>query len=433
MDKEPEKLGENMATPKKKLSFDSRALQQESEGTSPPSVEPISSEFKVRRSIFQRRIGSIAYMEGHEDALRRLIVSNKYEGHSLGVFTSGGDAQDMTEQSLNRHDASFSKNVRAYKGRYIKRVIGVFTSGGDAQGMNSALRAIARMGIYLGCKVYFIHEGYEGMVDGSDQHFTLAQWGDVSGIIGLGGTKIGSARSTRFRTREGRLLAAHNLIKRGISNIVCIGGDGSLTGAYTFREEWPDLLAELLSKNEINKEEAETCRCLKVVGLVGSIDNDFCGTDMTIGADSALHRIFEAMNAISTTGSSHMRCFVLEVMGRRCGYLALMTAIGSDADWLFIPEAPAADNWQEAMCAKLLVTREMGQRLNIIIVAEGATDMKGQPITSNMIKDIVVSRCGFDTRVTVLGHVQRGGDISAFDRILATRMGAEAVIALAQR
>ncbi|XP_017596697.1 PREDICTED: ATP-dependent 6-phosphofructokinase, muscle type [Corvus brachyrhynchos] len=164
--------------------------------------------------------------------------------------------------------------------------------------------------------------------------------------------------------------------------------------------------------------------------MVGSIDNDFCGTDMTIGTDSALHRIMEIVDAITTTAQSHQRTFVLEVMGRHCGYLALITALASGADWVFIPESPPEDDWEEHLCRRLAETRDGGSRLNIIIVAEGAIDKHGKAITSDNIKDLVVKRLGYDTRVTILGHVQRGGTPSAFDRILGSRMGVEAVMAL---
>ncbi|XP_026151139.1 ATP-dependent 6-phosphofructokinase, liver type isoform X2 [Mastacembelus armatus] len=151
---------------------------------------------------------------------------------------------------------------------------------------------------------------------------------------------------------------------------------------------------------------------------------------MTIGADSALHRIMEIIDAIMTTAQSHQRTFVLEVMGRHCGYLALVSALASGADWLFIPEAAAQEDWEDCMCARLESSRTKGSRLNIIIVAEGAIDINGKPISSTYIKDLVVKRLGYDTRVTVLGHVQRGGTPSAFDRILSTKLGVEAVIAL---
>uniref|UniRef100_A0A8C8JRM5 ATP-dependent 6-phosphofructokinase n=1 Tax=Oncorhynchus tshawytscha TaxID=74940 RepID=A0A8C8JRM5_ONCTS len=307
--------------------------------------------------------------------------------------------------------------------------IGVLTSGGDAQGMNAAVRAVVRMGIYVGAKVYFIHEGYQGMVDGGD-NIEEASWESVSSMLQVGGTVIGSARCKEFRSHEGRLKAAHQLVLRGITNLCVIGGDGSLTGANLFREEWSGLLEELVRQGLIDEEAAQNNSELHIVGMVGSIDNDFCGTDMTIGTDSALHRIIEVVDAIMTTAQSHQRTFVLEVMGRHCGYLALVSALACGADWVLIPEMPPEDGWEEHMCQKLSENRADKKRLNIIIVAEGAIDCHNKPITTNHIKELVVSCLGFDTRVTILGHVQRGGTPSAFDRILASRMGVEAVLAL---
>uniref|UniRef100_A0A669DQK1 6-phosphofructokinase n=1 Tax=Oreochromis niloticus TaxID=8128 RepID=A0A669DQK1_ORENI len=297
--------------------------------------------------------------------------------------------------------------------------------------MNGAVRAVVRMGLYVGAKVYFIHEGYQGMVDGGD-NIKEATWESVSSMLQLGGTVIGSARCKEFRTHEGRLKAAHNLVQRGITNLCVIGGDGSLTGANLFKEEWSGLLNELLLflSGLIEADAVQKYSALHIVGMVGSIDNDFCGTDMTIGTDSALHRIIEVVDAIMTTAQSHQRTFVLEVMGRHCGYLALVSGLACGADWVLIPEMPPEDGWEEKMCQKLSATRSRGTRLNIIIVAEGAIDRHGKPITSSFVKDLVVKCLGFDTRVTILGHVQRGGTPSAFDRILASRMGVEAVLAL---
>ncbi|XP_035386670.1 ATP-dependent 6-phosphofructokinase, platelet type isoform X4 [Electrophorus electricus] len=309
------------------------------------------------------------------------------------------------------------------------KAIAVLTSGGDAQGMNAAVRAVVRMGIYVGAKVYFIHEGYQGMVDGGD-NIKEATWESVSSMLQVGGTVIGSARCMEFRTHEGRLKAAHNLVQHGITNLCVIGGDGSLTGANLFREEWSSLLAKLVQQGMISDDAAEKYSALHIVGMVGSIDNDFCGTDMTIGTDSALHRIIEVVDAIMTTAQSHQRTFVLEVMGRHCGYLALVSALACGADWVLIPEMPPEDGWEEKMCEKLSANRAGRKRLNIIIVAEGAIDRNNKPITTEHVKDLVVRSLGFDTRVTILGHVQRGGTPSAFDRILASRMGVEAVLAL---
>uniref|UniRef100_A0AAY4AQJ8 6-phosphofructokinase n=1 Tax=Denticeps clupeoides TaxID=299321 RepID=A0AAY4AQJ8_9TELE len=280
------------------------------------------------------------------------------------------------------------------------KCVAVLTSGGDAQGMNGAVRAVVRMGIYVGAKVYLIHEG---------------------------GTFIGSARCAEFRTHDGRLRAAQNLVKRGITNLCVIGGDGSLTGANLFREEWSGLLEELVQSGKIDEAAAQAHSVLHIVGMVGSIDNDFCGTDMTIGTDSALHRIIEVVDAIMTTAQSYVIvCMCLCV----CRYLALVSALACGADWVFIPELPPEDGWEDLMCQKLSENRLRGSRLNIIIVAEGAIDRHGSPISSDSIKDLVVRCLGFDTRVTILGHVQRGGTPSAFDRILASRMGVEAVLAL---
>ncbi|NXW18869.1 PFKAP protein, partial [Circaetus pectoralis] len=328
-------------------------------------------------------------------------------------------------RSAMDHQPKFFENLSG-----TGKAIGVLTSGGDAQGMNAAVRAVVRMGIYVKAKVYFVYEGYQGMVDGGD-NIVEVSWESVSSILQVGGTVIGSARCKSFRTREGRLQAAYNLVQRGITNLCVIGGDGSLTGANLFREEWSGLLEELAQKGKFIDEEAvKKYAYLNIVGMVGSIDNDFCGTDMTIGTDSALHRIIEVVDAIMTTAQSHQRTFVLEVMGRHCGYLALVSALACGADWVFIPEYPPEEGWEDSMCVKLSENRARKKRLNIIIVAEGAIDCHNKPITSEKVKDLVVQRLGFDTRVTILGHVQRGGTPSAFDRILASRMGVEAVLAL---
>ncbi len=309
-----------------------------------------------------------------------------------------------------------------------KKSIGVLTSGGDAPGMNAAVRAVVRTALARGVEVYAIQEGYQGMVDGGDQIRPM-QWDSVGGILQQGGTAIGTARCAAFRTREGRRQAARNLLKQKIDSLVVIGGDGSLTGANLFRQEWPELLAELVELGEISQRTAHSHPYLAIVGLVGSIDNDMFGTDMTIGADTALHRITEAIDALSSTAASHQRTFVVEVMGRRCGYLALMGAISGGADWVLIPENPPdLDHWEEKMCEVLKAGREAGHRRDsIVIVAEGAQDRNGKPITSDYVKQVLEARLGEDARVTILGHVQRGGAPSAFDRNLSTLMGYAAV------
>lgn len=309
----------------------------------------------------------------------------------------------------------------------IPRRIGVLTSGGDAPGMNAAVRAVTRAALERGAEVYAIYEGYQGMVDGGDRIRPLT-WDSVGGILQKGGTMIGTARCPAFRTREGRRQAARNLVRFGIDGLVVIGGDGSLSGANQFRQEWPDLLAELVKADEISLEKAERSKHLAIVGLVGSIDNDMYGTDMTIGADTALRRITDAIDAISSTAASHQRTFVVEVMGRHCGYLALMGTIAGGADFVLIPESPPdVDNWEDSMCALMKSGREAGRRDSIVIVAEGAQDRNGKPISADYVRQVLEERLGEDARVTILGHVQRGGSPTAFDRNLATLTGFAAV------
>lgn len=309
----------------------------------------------------------------------------------------------------------------------MKKQIAVLTSGGDAQGMNAAVRAVARAALDQGVEVYAIYEGYQGMVDGGER-IRKMDWDSVGGILQSGGTVIGSARCQAFRTREGRRVAVCNLIQHGIDGLIVIGGDGSLTGANVFRQEWPSLVAELLESGEIDAETAAQYPNLSIVGLVGSIDNDFYGTDMTIGADSALHRITEAVDAITSTAASHQRTFVVKVMGRNCGYLALMSALATGADWVLIPEAPPdVENWADVMAERLRAGREAGRRDSIVILAEGAHDREGNYIGSTDVQAALEERLGEEVRVTVLGHVQRGGRPSAFDRTLGTLMGHEAV------
>jgi 6-phosphofructokinase 1 len=303
----------------------------------------------------------------------------------------------------------------------------VLTSGGDAAGMNAAVRATVRAGLAEGLEVYGVFEGMQGLVDGGDRIKRMSS-GDVGGILHQGGTVLGTARCAEFRTRDGRRTAARNLLERGIDALVVIGGDGSLTGANLFREEWPEHLSELVAQGDIERSVADSHRRLTLVGMVGSIDNDMFGTDMTIGADTALHRITEAIDAIHSTASSHQRSFVIEVMGRNCGYLALMSAVAAGANWVLIPESPPdTDDWEESMCRALMAGRDIGRRRNLAIVAEGAQDRHGNPITAQHVKEVLEERLGEDTRVTSLGHVQRGGAPSAFDRYLSTVLGYAAV------
>ena len=311
-------------------------------------------------------------------------------------------------------------------GKKLKR-IGVLTSGGDAPGMNAAVRAVVRTALHYGTQVFAIKEGYQGMVDGGKNIFKM-DWNSTGGILHQGGTVIGTARCNAFKTFQGQLDAAKNLLSHNIDRIIVIGGDGSLTGASEFQKNWPDLLKTLVDKKEITEAKAKEHPHLLVVGLVGSIDNDMCGTDMTIGADTALHRISYAVDAINSTAASHQRTFVVEVMGRRCGYLALMSALVTGADWVFVPERPAnAQTWEEDMCSAIREGREAGRRATMVIIAEGSIKSDGSEITSAMVKQVLEKELKADVRVTILGHVQRGGSPSAFDRNLSSVSGYAAV------
>lgn len=359
--------------------------------------------------------------------------------------------------------------------------LAVLTSGGDSAGMNAVVRAVVKAGILKGCETWIVREGYEGLVrgnadaetpsspnlattidvkirdpsfiqnlrfgdgallrDGTGDHpsgrtlkgryIVRVGWDDVRGWFAEGGTLIGTARSQAFRTPEGRLNAAYNLIKEGIDALVVCGGDGSLTGADIFRAEWPTLIQTLRSQDRITDEQVARHGHLRIVGLVGSIDNDMSMTDLTIGAPTALHRICEAIDNIHSTATSHSRAFVLEVMGRHCGWLSLMGGISSGADFVFIPERPpTADPWEDEMCKVIQEHREVGKRKTIVIVAEGAHDANLNPIRAEYVKDVLTDRLGLDTRVTTLGHIQRGGRPCAWDRILPTLQGVDAVDAL---
>ncbi|KAI3321435.1 6-phosphofructokinase [Xylariaceae sp. AK1471] len=313
----------------------------------------------------------------------------------------------------------------------VKKKIAVMTSGGDSPGMNAVVRAVVRMAIHMDCDAYCVYEGYEGLVRGGN-YIKKMGWEDVRGYLSEGGTLIGTARCMAFFEREGRLQAARNMVLNGIDALIICGGDGSLTGADRFRAEWPSLLEELVSKGDLQQTQVEPYQHLNIVGLVGSIDNDLSGTDATIGAYSALARICEMVDYIEATASSHSRAFVIEVMGRHCGWLALMAAVATGADFLFIPEKPRQDNWRDEMGQVIKKHRNMGKRKTIVIIAEGALDRHGNKISPSMVKDLLADKNGLalDTRITTLGHVQRGGTAVAYDRMLATLQGVEAVKAV---
>lgn len=278
------------------------------------------------------------------------------------------------------------------------KCIGILTSGGDAPGMNAAIRAVTRSAIYNGIQVKAIYRGYKGLITGEIVPFKTQ---NVSNIIQQGGTILKTARCKEFQTQEGRQIAYNTMQEEGIDALVVIGGDGSLTGARIFAEEFN----------------------IPIVGLPGTIDNDLFGTDTTIGYDTALNTIMEAVDKIRDTASSHDRLFFIEVMGRECGFLALNGAIASGAEAAIIPEMQT----EEDQLAELIQNGfRKSKNSSIVLVAE--SELTGGAI--GLAERVKKEFPQYDVRVSILGHLQRGGSPSANDRILASRMGAAAIDAL---
>jgi len=277
--------------------------------------------------------------------------------------------------------------------------IAVLTSGGDSPGMNAAIRAVVRTGLSKGWEVHGVRHGYAGLISGDI--FPLGAR-DVGGIIQQGGTMLGSSRCPEFQTEEGRLTALSQLHQHEIQSLIIIGGNGSQTGAYALSQVG-----------------------FPVVGIASTIDNDLYGSDITIGVDTALNVSLEAIDRLKVTASSHHRAFLVEVMGHKCGYLALMAAIAGGAEAVIIPEE---ETDPEAVATELRAAYDNGKAHAIVVVAEGARyNAEGMAQYFQVHKE----RLGFDLRVTKLGHVQRGGAPGSFDRLLGTRLGAAATEQLA--
>lgn len=270
--------------------------------------------------------------------------------------------------------------------------IGVLTSGGDAPGMNSAVRAVVRTAIYHNLEVMGIERGYAGLINGEIKLMNLSS---VADIVHRGGTMLRTARSEEFRTLQGRAEAAKQLHKHQIDGLVVIGGDGSFQGAKYLAEEHGTV----------------------VVGVPGTIDNDIPCTEYTIGFDTCVNTVVEAINKIRDTATSHERTFIIECMGRHAGYIALQAGLAGGAESILIPEIPFS---LDEVCDKLLRGHQRGKLHSIILVAEGA----GNALE---LGSAIKEKTGFDTRVTILGHIQRGGSPSGFDRVLAARLGAKSV------
>lgn len=276
----------------------------------------------------------------------------------------------------------------------IKR-IGVFSSGGDAPGMNAAIRAVVRTASYYDLHVYGIYQGYEGMIEGKIKRMETR---DVGNIIHRGGTILKTARSEKFKTKEGRQAAYDSLSAFNIDALVAIGGDGTYTGAKIFGEEFN----------------------MPIIGIPGTIDNDLYGTDYTIGYDTAINTAIEAVDKIRDTADSHNRLFFVEVMGRDTGFIALSTGIGSGAGSIFLPELKGE---MESLFEVLKKSYKRNKLFNIIIVAEG--DNNGG--ATEVAKAVKEKFPDFDARVTIIGHLQRGGSPTCRDRVLASILGASAV------
>lgn len=272
--------------------------------------------------------------------------------------------------------------------------IALLTSGGDSPGMNAAVRAIVKTCLFYNIVPIGIRDGYKGMVEGEMYEM---KYSDVDNIIHTGGTILGSSRCLEFKNQETRKIAIDNLTKNGVEGLIVIGGDGTFTGASLLSEEMG----------------------IPVIGIPGTIDNDIYGTDHTIGYDTALNTVIEAIDKIRDTASSHHRIFFIEVMGRHAGFIALNAAVASGAESVLIPEEIPDLNQLVAQ----IQHQNKGKRSSIIIVAEG--EQEGGSI--ELINKVSPMLEGYDLRPTVLGHIQRGGNPSAFDRILATRMGSFAV------
>lgn len=275
--------------------------------------------------------------------------------------------------------------------------IGVFTSGGDSPGMNAAIRAVVRTALYYDLKVTGIYRGYDGMISGE---FRPMERKSVANIIQRGGTILKTARSEEFRTPEGRKIAYEQLKKHKVDALVAIGGDGTFTGANIFYDEFK----------------------VPVIGLPGTIDNDLIGTDFTIGYDTAINTVIDAVDKIRDTAESHDRLFIVEVMGRDSGLIALRSGIGTGAEAILIPETKTDT---KALINRLETSRK-DKSSKIIIVAEG-DDAGGAFEIAKVVKEKFP---GTDTRVSILGHIQRGGPPSCMDRVLASRLGVAAVESL---
>ncbi|KAG5859328.1 ATP-dependent 6-phosphofructokinase [Encephalitozoon hellem] len=412
-------------------------------------------------------------------ALRRLMTRGLVNENGRGM-------------PLEMVDMMGNKIVVTFSGQGRMNRIAIVTSGGDASGMNSAIKSIIRTGIKWGASVYGVYNGYDGLISNNIRRLS---WDTETHCSSQGGTVLLSARSQRFMERSGRKQAVLNMVEKRINCIIVLGGDGSMKGAMTLRDEFKDHLRDLVREGRVSRralrkiemdrigpqdeeriqvttdtsvvgysdfygkpecyKETPTIyhdlnssddledfqdECsgegtdprdvekyiydLKVIGIPATIDNDICGAPVSLGEDTAIHRVIEGIDHLISTMKSHTRTFVIEVMGRKCGWIALMSALASAADYVLLPEAPC--EWKEEMIGALKTARRYGKSGTFVIIAEGAVERDGTPIAASQVVE-EIARSGMEVRLLKLGHIQRGGPTSAQDRIYGTLLGVRAV------
>nr|AGE95918.1 6-phosphofructokinase [Encephalitozoon cuniculi] len=419
-------------------------------------------------------------------------VSYKVLSH---LITRGLVNEDGHGTSLEIVDMMGNKIVATFVGHEKMNRIAIVTSGGDAPGMNSAIKSIIRTGIKWGASVYGVYNGYDGLINNSIRRLS---WDTETYCSSQGGTVLLSARSLKFREKDGRKLAVLNMVRKRINCMVILGGDGSMEGAAILRDEFKGHLRELIREGKISARDLQKMRIsriglekgseekeqpttdgsgvsysdfygkpecykenpvvhdlnssddvsedlqadvclgentgpddvekyvygLKIVGIPSTIDNDIWGAPVSLGEDTAIHRVVEAIDHLMSTMKSHSRTFVIEVMGRRCGWIALMSSLASAADYALLPEAPA--EWRVEMIETLRIAKKCGKSGIFVIVAEGAVEKDGTPISASQVVE-EIDRAGMEVRLLKLGHIQRGGPTSAQDRIYGTLLGIRAV------
>lgn len=426
-------------------------------------------------------ISSGIHVHASYKALRHLMTRGLVNENGRGV------PLEMMDTMGNRIVVTFSGQGRMNR-------IAIVTSGGDASGMNSAIKSIVRTGIKWGASVYGVYNGYDGLINDNIRRLS---WDTETHCSSQGGTVLLSARSQRFMERNGRKQAVLNMVQKRINCMIVLGGDGSMKGAMTLKDEFKEHLRDLIREgrvsmrvlrkikmdkmgpqdeekiqattdtsvvgysdfygkpecyketptvyHELNSSDGiedfqDNDECsgesmdlsdmekyiydLKVIGIPATIDNDICGAPISLGEDTAIHRVIEGIDHLISTMKSHTRTFVIEVMGRKCGWIALMSALASAADYALLPEAPS--EWRKEVIEALMTARRHGKSGTFVIIAEGAIEEDGTPITASQVVE-EISKSGIEVRLLKLGHIQRGGPTSAQDRIYGTLLGVRAV------